>query len=118
MGRFGCIGGRFGCIGGRFGCIGARFGCIGGHVEYIGGRVGLIGGRAGSARVFGYQHVGIGNAKVLHWGYSPTQSPNASGFALQWNIGFRLARGSHICIIRENDIHTNPHKFCMKGKTG
>ena len=44
----------------------------------------------GSVRVFGYKHVGIGNSKVSRWGYSPIRSPNASGFALQWNIGFSL----------------------------
>ena len=39
--------------------------------------------------VFRYQHVGISNAKFWHWGYSPTQTPNARDFALQWNIGLR-----------------------------
>ena len=43
----------------------------------------------GSARLFRSQHVGIGNAKVLCWGDYPTQGPNARGFALRWNIGFR-----------------------------
>ena len=42
--------------------------------------------------VFRYQHVGIGNAKSSRWGCNPTQGPNASGFASQWNIGFRFAR--------------------------
>ena len=40
---------------------------------------------------FRYQHVGSGNAKSshnCHWGSNPTRGPNASGFALQWNIGF------------------------------
>ena len=33
-----------------------------------------MGGRVGSARVFIYpQHVGIGIAKVSHWGNYPTQ---------------------------------------------
>ena len=44
----------------------------------------------GSARIFRYQHVGIGNTTCSRWGQNPTQSPNASGFALQWNIGFPL----------------------------
>ena len=30
----------------------------------------------GSVRVFGYQHVGTGNAKVSLWGYFPTRTPN------------------------------------------
>ena len=38
-----------------------------------------------SARLFRYQHVGIGNAKVLR--DYPTRGPNTRGFALQWNIG-------------------------------
>ena len=36
---------------------------------------------------FRYQHVGISKANCLRWGPHPTQRPNASGFALQWNIG-------------------------------
>ena len=36
---------------------------VGVSVGYIGVRVGLVGVRVGSARLFGYQHVGIGNAK-------------------------------------------------------
>ena len=30
-----------------------------------------------SVRVFGYQHVGIGNSKVLHWGSIPMLCPKA-----------------------------------------
>ena len=30
------------------------------------------------------------NAKFLYWRYCPTQSPNVTDFALQWNIGFRV----------------------------
>ena len=37
--------------------------------------------------VFRYQHVGIPNRKLWHWGSKPTRGPNANGFALQWNIG-------------------------------
>ena len=44
----------------------------------------------GCFRVFRYQHVGIGNAKSLRWGCNPTQGPNASAFASQWNIGLTL----------------------------
>ena len=60
-------------------------------------RVGSMGARVGgvcigSVRVFGYQHVGIGNAKVSRWGYSPTQSPHASSFLLELNIGFSQPR--------------------------
>ena len=57
-------------------------------VARVGARVGSVRLRVRSTRLFGYQHVGIGNVKVLCWGYSPTLSPNASGFALQRNIGF------------------------------
>ena len=32
----------------------------------------------------------IGNANPSRWGPYPTQRPIASGFTLQWNIGFRL----------------------------
>ena len=41
-----------------------------------------------SARVFGYQLVGIGNAKCWCWGSKLTRRPNATGFAFWWNIGF------------------------------
>ena len=43
--------------------------------------------------VFRYQHVGIGNAKSSRWGSNPKPGPNASGFASQWNIGFRYGKG-------------------------
>ena len=39
--------------------------------------------------VFRYQHVGIPNAKLWHWGSKPMRGPNANGFASQWNIGLR-----------------------------
>ena len=44
--------------------------------------------------VFRYQHVGIPNAKLWHWGSNskPTRGPNANGFASQWNVGLRLLR--------------------------
>ena len=56
------------------------------------------GGHVGSARVFGYQHVGIDNMKVSHWGYCQTQTHNVSGFVLQWNIGFNFQ--IHVSIFR------------------
>ena len=46
--------------------------------------------RVGCFRVFRYQHGGIGNAKSLRWGCDPTQGPDASSFASQWNIGFSI----------------------------
>ena len=58
-------------------------------------RVGLIGMRVGSAMLFGYQHVGISNTKWSRWGSKPMQRPDASGFALQWNIGFM---STEICL--------------------
>ena len=48
-----------------------------------------LGGHVGSARLFRYQHVGIGNVKLSRWGSKPMRCPNASGFGVQWNIGFR-----------------------------
>ena len=36
--------------------------------------------------------MGIGNAKLWHWGSKPMPEPNANGFASQWNIGFRLKK--------------------------
>ena len=52
--------------------------------------IGSAGVGVGSARVFRYQHVGIGNVKSLRLGSRPTRDHNASCFALQWNIGFRI----------------------------
>ena len=40
--------------------------------------------------IFLYQHDGIPNAKLWHWGCKPTRGPNTNGFALQWNIGFTV----------------------------
>ena len=42
-------------------------------------------------RIFRYQHVGIGNARLWHWVSRPTAGPNANGFASQRNIGFKRA---------------------------
>ena len=44
----------------------------------------------GPAKLFRYQHVGIPNAKSSCLGCKPTREPNASGFTLQWNIGFTV----------------------------
>ena len=48
-----------------------------------------VGDKANS-RVFRYQHVGIGNAKLWRWGSKPMPVPNSNGFASQWNIGFTI----------------------------
>ena len=56
----------------------------------VGARVGSLRLCVGSARLFGYQHVGISKAKWLRLGYTPTRRPNVTGFALQLNIGCRL----------------------------
>ena len=40
--------------------------------------------------IFRYEHVGIPNAKLWHWGSKPRPGPNANGFASQWNTGFSL----------------------------
>ena len=39
-------------------------------------------GRVGSARVFRYQHFGIGNVKVSHCGGFLTQGPNVRGVCI------------------------------------
>ena len=49
--------------------------------------VGSIVNRVGSARLFGYQHVGIGNAKC-------SQKLRVRGFAFWWDIGLSY----HICL--------------------
>ena len=51
--------------------------------------VGFVMVRFGSVRFFRYQHVGIGNAKVLCLGCYPTRRPNARVFAFWCNIGLR-----------------------------
>ena len=48
-----------------------------------------VGGYANFS-IFTYQHVGIPDAKLWHWGSKPTRGPNANGFASQWNIGLRV----------------------------
>ena len=47
--------------------------------------------------VFRYQHVGIGEAKISHWGDYPTPGPNASSFASQWNIGLSRIIAKKLC---------------------
>ena len=64
--------------------------CVGGRVGSEMLHVGSAMLRVGSTRLFGYQHVGIGNANYSLWGSSPTRAPNASIFALQWNIGLMV----------------------------
>ena len=58
--------------------------CVGGNAHFMF----CVGGNA-NLSVFVYQHVGISNVKLWHWGSKPTGGPNANGFALQWNIGLR-----------------------------
>ena len=38
--------------------------------------------------VLRYQHVGIGNSKLSHWGSNPMPGPNVRVFVPQWNIGY------------------------------
>ena len=80
------------------GSLWACFGSAGVGVGSAGVGVGSAGVGVGSAGVgvgdFGYQRVGMGNANGSHWGLYPTQSPNKSGFALHWNIGFTNAQRS------------------------
>ena len=49
---------------------------------HVGARVGSVRLCVGSARLFGYQYVGISKAKWLLWGSKPMQRPNTSDFAL------------------------------------
>ena len=58
------------------------------HVGPLYTRVGHYWVALGLQGSFRYQHVGIPNAKVSHWGDYPTRGSNARGFALRWNIGF------------------------------
>ena len=48
-----------------------------------------VGGEA-NFRVFRYQHVGIGNARLWRWVSKPTPGPHTNGFMSQWNIGFSV----------------------------
>ena len=59
-----------------------------------------------SFSVFRYQHVGILSTKSSRWGFNPTPDPNASGFALQWNIGFKFPFDG-IIIMELVEIHEN-----------
>ena len=75
------------------GSAGVGVGSAGVGVWSAGVGVGSAGVGVGSARLFRYQHVGIPNAKRSRWGSGLTRGPNAKGFALQWNIGFKKALG-------------------------
>ena len=57
-----------------------------------GAGIGSFGVAVGSATLFGYQHVCISNTKLSGWGSRPMRDPNASCFALQWNIGFNVLK--------------------------
>ena len=48
-----------------------------------------VGGNANFS-AFRYQHVSIPNVKLWHWGSKPMPGPNANGFALWWNLGFKV----------------------------
>ena len=54
--------------------------CVGGNANFS--------VRLGVAQILAF--LDIPNAILSHWGYCPTRWPNASVFALQWNIGFRV----------------------------
>ena len=71
-------------------------------------RVG-VGGDANFS-VFRYQHVGIPNAKLWHWGSKPTRGPNANGFASQWNVGLTLhCVMSHLGLV--SYLLSNTHEY-------
>ena len=50
----------------------------------------MLGGCVASTRVFGYPLSICRQCKSLVLGVLPNANRNVSGFALQWNIGFRL----------------------------
>ena len=50
----------------------------------------LASGGLANFRVFRYQHVGIGNARLGRWVSRPMPGPNTNGFASQWNIGLKI----------------------------
>ena len=59
--------------------------CVGGNANFMF----CVGGNAHFS-IFRYQHVGIPNVKLWHWGPQATPGPNANGFESQWNIGFTV----------------------------
>ena len=59
--------------------------CVGSNVNFS---IGV--GHDENFGICRYQHVGIPNAKLWHWGSKPTRGQNANGFASQWNIGLNL----------------------------
>ena len=85
--------------------------CIGGNANIMF----CVGGDANFS-IFRYQHVGIPNTKVSRWGYYPKRTPNARGFALQWNIGFIILPqddvGHHLCdIVRISNAWLNNYEM-------
>ena len=59
----------------------------------------VLGSRVGSGRVFGYQHVGIGNTISSHWGPRLKRDRNAKGFGLRWNIGLTFPAYALFCFL-------------------
>ena len=62
----------------------------------------------GYTRLFGYQHVGIGNEKFLRWVYSPS----VKGLMLWWNIGFTGVR-----LRMDNKSHNSPYKTIISDQS-
>ena len=62
-------------------------------------RVGSTRVRVGSTWLFRSQHVGILNTKWSRWRSKPMRGPNASGFVLHWNIGYRSKEGVMFLLI-------------------
>ena len=60
---------------------------VGRCIGSVGSRLGSMGLCIGSRKLFKYQHIGIGNAKLSRWGCRPIRDLSVSGFALQLNIG-------------------------------
>ena len=82
-GRVGSADGRVGSPEDKVWSAEGRVGSSEGCVWSTEGCVGSADGRVGCTRVFGYQHVGISNAK---WS-KPARGLNARGFGLRWKIG-------------------------------
>ena len=72
---------------------------------WVGGNVDFrydVGGNANYSDLR-YQHLGITNGKLWHFGSKSTQGPNTNGFASQWNIGLAL---HCMCVFSHSRVYT------------
>ena len=75
----------------------------------------MLGARIGSAKVFRYQHVGIGNANVSHRVYCPARTPKVRGFVFQCNIGFNVKAMPGSCLF---ELAPDPLSPQVAGQAG